>query len=131
MQFFLFLETVIDTVPFASNELRMSEAPRNSRNKRTDVLNKALDNTSSEIRHSSRIRIPNSRFGYLLPGFLEQSGNGKRRNNMKTSNGSKKYNVFQDFNVNTSITYFKIPYFFLNYSLNCTLYMKLVFSCSG
>ncbi|MCP9261508.1 BMA-NST-1, isoform e [Dirofilaria immitis] len=80
-------ETVEETSAFGLNKSKKAEVSRNSKNERNHILNKALDNMSSKSRHSSRIRIPNSRFDYLLPGFVEQSGNGKRRDSME--NGKK------------------------------------------
>ncbi|VDK72614.1 unnamed protein product [Onchocerca ochengi] len=81
------LKTVKKTAAFTSNESKKVKALRNSKNERKQILSKPLNNLLSKNRHSSRIRVPNSRFDYLLPGFLEQSGNGsgsgKRRDNME------------------------------------------------
>lgn len=101
LQFFHCLETVKETAAFVSNESRKPEALRRSKHEGMHILSKTLGNTSSKTRHSSRIRIPNSRFGYLLPGFLEQSGNGKN-DNTESSDGSKEYSIFQDLYVNAS-----------------------------
>lgn len=88
----------IETVAYALNESRKAEPLQSLKNEGMHILSKSLNNASSKVRHSARIRVPNSRFGYLLPGFSEQSGS-KKRNNMKTSGASKQYNVFQDFYV--------------------------------
>ncbi|KAM3719634.1 DNA-directed RNA polymerase subunit beta' [Dirofilaria immitis] len=82
-------ETVEETSAFGLNKSKKAEVSRNSKNERNHILNKALDNMSSKSRHSSRIRIPNSRFDYLLPGFVEQSGNGKRRDSMENGKNKK------------------------------------------
>ncbi|CAG9534948.1 unnamed protein product [Cercopithifilaria johnstoni] len=82
-----------ETVAFVLNESRKLEAPRSSKNESMHILSKALDSTSSRTRHSSRTRVPNSRFGYLLPGFLGQPGNEKRRDNKKTNNENRKVDI--------------------------------------
>uniref|UniRef100_A0A1I8EUK4 Guanine nucleotide-binding protein-like 3 homolog n=1 Tax=Wuchereria bancrofti TaxID=6293 RepID=A0A1I8EUK4_WUCBA len=60
-------ETLEETAAFPSNESRKLGAPRDSKNEKIHASRKTSDNTSLKIRHSSRTRIPNSRFGYLLP----------------------------------------------------------------
>lgn len=101
LQYFPFLETVKKTAAFTSNESKKVKALRNSKNERKHILSKPLNNLLSKNRHSSRIRVPNSRFDYLLPGFLEQSGNGsgsgKRRDNMEKNRRSKKCVYFRSF----------------------------------
>uniref|UniRef100_A0A8R1XLC0 Uncharacterized protein n=1 Tax=Onchocerca volvulus TaxID=6282 RepID=A0A8R1XLC0_ONCVO len=88
------LKTVKKTAAFTSNESKKVKALRNSKNERKHILSKPLNNLLSKNRHSSRIRVPNSRFDYLLPGFLEQSGNGsgsgKRRDNMEKNRRNRK-----------------------------------------
>ncbi|VDO38520.1 unnamed protein product [Onchocerca flexuosa] len=83
------LKTVKKTAAFTSNESKKAKVLRNSKNEKKHILSKPLNNVLSKNRHSSRIRIPNSRFDYLLPGFLEQSGNGKRRDNMEKSSRNR------------------------------------------
>ncbi|EJW83744.1 hypothetical protein WUBG_05346 [Wuchereria bancrofti] len=83
-------ETLEETAAFPSNESRKLGAPRDSKNEKIHASRKTSDNTSLKIRHSSRTRIPNSRFGYLLPGFLGQSsGNRKERDSMERNDNRK------------------------------------------
>ncbi|VDK72685.1 unnamed protein product [Litomosoides sigmodontis] len=82
------------SVTFALNESRKAEPLQSPKNETMHILSKPVNDRSSKIRHSSRIRVPNSRFGYLLPGFSEQSGNGKRNNNVETvSDANRNTNI--------------------------------------
>ncbi|EFO27574.1 hypothetical protein LOAG_00910 [Loa loa] len=56
-----------ETTALTLSESRKPEIPRDSKNERMPISSKTLSSTASRIRHSSRIRIPNLRFGYLLP----------------------------------------------------------------
>ncbi|VIO92859.1 conserved hypothetical protein [Brugia malayi] len=83
-------ETLEETAACPSNQSRKLGASQDSKNEKVHASRKTLDNTSLKTRHSSRIRIPNSRFSYLLPGFLEQaSGNRKGKDSMKRNDDRK------------------------------------------
>uniref|UniRef100_A0A915Q7F0 CP-type G domain-containing protein n=1 Tax=Setaria digitata TaxID=48799 RepID=A0A915Q7F0_9BILA len=80
------LETKRSLRNISDEKPEKSEVAESPKNERVQVLSRNLLTTSSKIRHSSRHRIPNPRFGYLLPGFTEDARKkGRNRDGIKKS----------------------------------------------